>query len=762
MTILFEEDWAKFNARPHLTTKNESAIRLAKLLRHMGVKNHQFFLALHNPDLEFVDPHDENLSYEVQAAVLKEVRENFWYYIREYVKPPGHSGSNKTIRKRFLFNRANIALYFYYWNHVRIYLELIRQAGKSFPSDCLAAYLINFRCQNTNVALYTKDSKLQAETTARIRKIMDEFPAWSDFRRPSDSKNQEMITVNALRNKYLTDIAKPSVKDADNIFRGFSITTMHGDEGPFLKNIHISLPAILAASTAAIEDARLTDEPHGFLFTSSAGVLDTEEGRYYYRLISEACPHSEYLYDCTNRAELVEVVEKRMRMVDNETGRILSPKGAAAVYAPFNHRQIGRTDDWLLQTLNQNSASGAAANKDYFGIWQSSGGSENPLSAECRAEMIGSVRDSLWLDVDKDSKLSIDWVYPREVTLNILSMHDVIVGADTSEASGGDDIGITFVSAKTGETLGTAVLNETNIHVFGTWFGTLFERFPRLTAIIERKSTGMALIDYLLYYLPSIGIDPVYRLWNRIIDDLTQDPDKFKPILAERRTPDFYVRYKKYFGFTTSAGGKTDRSELYSTYLQEAAKRSADRIHSKTLVNQINGLIKKNGYVNHASGQHDDLVISWLLCHRMLIGGFNLKYYGIETSDIYSNCRDPFKPFGAETKSAAHESNHKRTQDELVRIANDIKNRMSNERSALVLTKLKQSLDRVTAQIDSSNIIHATMDEFMTHLQQKRRGDASTREKLLRSFANNNTPTPNKGNVGIEALRTLMTRYVNK
>lgn len=745
MTILFQEDWAKFpSARPHLTTKNESALHLAKLLRHMGVENHQFFLALHNQDLVDIDPHDENLTLTQKAAVLKELRENFWYYVREFVKPPGHSGSNKSIRKRFLFNRANLALYFYYWNHVRIYLELIRQSGKSFPTDCLSAYLVDIRCMNTNVALYTKDSKLQAETTARIRKIMDEFPGWADFRTPKDSKNQEMITVNALRNKYMTDIAKPAVKDAENVFRGFSLTSLHGDEGPFLKNIHISLPAILAASTAAIEDARLTDEPHGFLFTSSAGVLDTEEGRYYYKLISGACAHSEFLYDCKNRTELVEIVEKRMRVVDHE-GNILSTRGAAAVYAPFNHRQIGKTDEWLLFTLNQNSASGAAANKDYFGIWQTSGGTENPLSAECRSEMTSSIKDSLWMDVDPESKLSIDWVYSREVTLSIFSSQDVILGGDTSDASGGDDIGLVFVSAKTGEVIGTTVVNETNIHVFGKWLGNMFLRFNRMTANIERKSTGAALIDYLLHFLPSVGIDPVTRIWNRIVDDLTSDPNKFKPIFQEKRTPDYYIRYKKYFGFTTSSGGKTDRDELYSTILQEAAKRSADRIHSKTLVNQINGLIRKNGRVDHADGQHDDLIIGWLLAHRVLIGGFNLHLYGIDTSEIYSMARDPFRPFGQQSSGQTLNNVHKKQQDELIRRANAIKQQMANERNDLVLMKLEKALTQTTQYIDTDNIIHSTMDEFMRAIKEKRANNTATKTELLKQMGVGKLPNQFSG-----------------
>lgn len=51
--ILFLDDWKKYpRAIPHYSTKNESFLKMAQKLKVMGVDNHLFLLALHQPELE--------------------------------------------------------------------------------------------------------------------------------------------------------------------------------------------------------------------------------------------------------------------------------------------------------------------------------------------------------------------------------------------------------------------------------------------------------------------------------------------------------------------------------------------------------------------------------------------------------------------------------------------------------------------------------------------------------------------------------------
>ena len=68
--ILFLEDYKNYpNLIIDTQTTNQSFLRLAGLYKSMGVKNHAFILALHDPTLQGIDPFDPNLSDEYRLAI---------------------------------------------------------------------------------------------------------------------------------------------------------------------------------------------------------------------------------------------------------------------------------------------------------------------------------------------------------------------------------------------------------------------------------------------------------------------------------------------------------------------------------------------------------------------------------------------------------------------------------------------------------------------------------------------------------------------
>ena len=152
--ILFLEDWDKHpNAIVDLKTRNKSYLILAKKYKKMGIKNHSFMLALYNPKLQGVDPHDPDLTFEQVLAVTHECKVNFWYYIREVAKFPAISGDEAD---DFRANRGNIASYWMFWNHITQMLIQPRQTGKSAGTDQLSRYLLNIGMSNSKMALFTK------------------------------------------------------------------------------------------------------------------------------------------------------------------------------------------------------------------------------------------------------------------------------------------------------------------------------------------------------------------------------------------------------------------------------------------------------------------------------------------------------------------------------------------------------------------------------------------------------------------------------
>ncbi len=70
--ILFESDFKKYNAIVHNETKNVSFLKVATILKKMGIANHNFLLALHNPLLRNIDPHSPDLTTEEIGMIVEE------------------------------------------------------------------------------------------------------------------------------------------------------------------------------------------------------------------------------------------------------------------------------------------------------------------------------------------------------------------------------------------------------------------------------------------------------------------------------------------------------------------------------------------------------------------------------------------------------------------------------------------------------------------------------------------------------------------
>ena len=625
MTIMFIDDWKKYpEAFIDYSTSNTSAINLAAKLRMMGVKNHAFFLALHNKELQGIDPFSRSLTQKQMTDIGIEIKNNAWYFFREIAKAPALSGIGSNPIE---FNRANIALWWSFFCHIYFILVQPRQTGKSFSTDLLMEYLYNFRCNNTQINLMTKDDKLRGENIKRLKNIYDELPPYLKFKTKDDANNTEEISIKAFNNTYKTHVPNASPKRAHSLGRGMTTPIFHIDEPPFQPNIHIAMEAAMGAMGAAIEAAKLKDEPYGVIMTTTAGKKDETEGGYIYKMVEESALWSEKFFDAKDQADLEAMVRRHSR------GR----NKPFRVYAAFSHTQLGKDDKWLSSQLERTNATPAAANMDYFNRW-SSGSQTSPLPANVLEALNKNTKDPDHVSISSIGGFMLRWYIPEESIPTFMATRKTVIGIDSSDASGGDDISLVMVDVITGKVIAVGNFNENNLITFSMWLTYLLETYVNTTMIIERRSSGATIIDYLLLYLPEKGIDPFKRLFNWVVNDPYRYPDLYEEYQTymPRRAGNIYDRAKKYFGFATSGTGQSARSELYATALQNATKRCADGVFDSALTSQISGLITKNGRIDHAAGAHDDLVIGWLLAHWFLAMAKNLIGYGIEPRTILS------------------------------------------------------------------------------------------------------------------------------
>lgn len=621
--ILFLQDWEKYpEAIIHTTTTNTSWVRLSGLYKQMGVKNHAFLLALHDASLLNVDPWSDNLTQEEIIKIATECKINPFYFFREVVR---FSATGTDTGAPFRANRGNIATIWLFFNHITTLLIQPRQTGKTATMSNLTGYILGLAGINLELFLLTKDDSLRMKSVQDIKDVLENLPWYLYIKKRSDVYNTEQITINDLGNVYRTAVAQDSVRRANNVGRGYSIACTFIDEFAFIKNIDISLPVLLSAGTHARQVAKTNGGFYGTMFTTTAGYLSTPEGTYAYNVYKECLPWSEKLFDCLDEDDLVNTIIKN------------SPSNKPYVLCEFNHRQLGYTDLWLKETIQAAMADEAKVSTEFLNKWES-GNMSSPIPRDLLKIINDSVINEPNIQVTTYGYIIRWYVSQNEIDTKCRNRY-LVMGLDTSDVVGNDDTAMCIRDASTGEVVGVGVYNETNLITFANWLVSFLEEYPNITLIIERKSSGVTIIDNLLLLLPRMGIDPFRRIFNWVTND-AESNKVYADIIntpLSARDPSVYIKYKKEFGYSTAAIGRSARDNLYGLAFNASIKYTAALTRDKTLIGQLNGLIRKNDRIDHRPGEHDDLVIGYLLGYFLLTQAKNLKTYGIPPSVVLIN-----------------------------------------------------------------------------------------------------------------------------
>lgn len=710
--ILFYKDWAYYpSARPDINTRNKSALKFASILKTMGIKNHHFHLALINPALSGVDPFDPDLTNETKLLIVNECKINPWYFFRECLRIPIEGG----IGSKFLeFNRANISLFWCFFNHIRYFLIQPRQTGKSVSADSTYVYLLLLGGLNTKISLLTKDDDLRRRNILRMKKIMDVLPRYIDIRNKNDSNNQECITVNALQNRFDVFVPQKDEKGANNVGRGITTPVFGNDEGPFISWIEKSLQAALPGMSAAIEDARSIGAHYGSIFTTTAGSKDDKSGEFIYNAIQASYVWNEDLYDSYDEEELYKIVK-------------MGGKNTLSINGTFSYKQLGKDDPWMMDQLQLTMQTPDAANKDYFNVWRS-GTESHPLPLNLRNVIVSSQKEAVYTEIDRENYYTVRWYIRREDINQKLYRGNYILGIDPSEGCGRDDIGVVLTDVSTGETIAAANINETNILTFGEWIHNVLVKYPSITLLMERRNTGASILDHLLRSLPAVGVDPFKRIFNTIVNNYDEEEKAWKEINVSMgsRPRNVYVKYKSKFGFATSGAGMFSRSNLYDYVLFNAAKFIGNVTRDKILIDQINTLTKIKNRVDHEEGKHDDLVIAWLMNMWLMTTGKNLSYYGINTQYLLMSAKDI-----TQKEYSTKQKYDKIAQVKLNREIDEVTDMIKDEKDPYISKQLENKLRALCSRVTDVSDTKITFEDLIGEIEKKKSSNISLLRKNM-------------------------------
>lgn len=699
--LLFQYQWAHYpTAIVDTQTKNKSWLHLSRLYKKMGVRNHAFPLVLINPTLQGVDPHSPLLTEDQMLAIAYESKINPWYFFREVARVPSLSGNSDTYLEA---NRGNIFLWWSFFNHVFTILIQVRQTGKSLSTDTLMVYLMQILCTNTKINLMTKDDRLRRENVGRLKDIIGGLPGYLNQTTRDDTDNGEEITVKRLRNTFKTHLPQANKQRALNAGRGLSTAIMAIDESPFQVNIKISLPAALAAMGAAIENAKAAGEPYGVIMTTTAGKLNEESGAYVYEFLEEAATWSESYLDAENQEHLYEMIAA------NSKGEVPAFNGT------FSHRQLGKTDDWVRGRIRNARAKGEDAERDFLNRW-TSGTSSSPFSPDVAERISKSQRDPVYVHIDGKYHWKSEFYIPKQQIEWVLENRELVVGLDTSTGTGNDFIGLVYIDPITLGVVGKANLNGISIYKFIEYVADLLTKYPKLTLVPERKSTGEGLVDGLMQILPKRGIDPFKRIFNWIVQDPITHADKYEQIQRPMgsRDPAIYTRFRTLVGYATTGSGLQSRDNLFKQPLNIGTGKFAERIHDKDLIKQLLQLETKNGRIDHRSGGNDDLVIAYVLSIWFLSSGVNLHHYGINPMTVMSE----------QVESKALTVEQRRQQTQQAEIRNRIKallDTIRNEHDTMIVMKYERELMNLDRQLILEENETFSMEELIRKATEERK-----------------------------------------
>jgi hypothetical protein len=698
--ILFKKDWKKYKgAIVDYKTTNIEALKTAFIYEKMGVKNWQFILALHNPELQGIDPLANDLPRHIRDMIHDEMSENPWYYFREVARVPA-KGAIEPVR--FRLNRANVALYWCYFNHKTTLLIQARQTGKSLSTNQLYVWIIMFGSENYSIELLTKDNKLRVENIDVLKKIIDLLPSWMNFRSKKDSNNNEYISINAKRNSFNTNVAQMTETGAFKVGRGLTAPTVGVDEICFISNLSITLSALLPSMGAARDSARDSGQPYGTMFYTTAGFLDDPVGEYVYdEIYSKAYPFREELFDCED-----------VKAVDDVVGKV-SKAGIALI--EMNHRKLGYTDEWVKDKMATALAKGERAAADYLLIW-SRGKVTSALDKNIIKRLENSIRDSESNEITPEN-LTIEW-YISDEKRDEYRNKPFVIGLDTSSAFGDDDIGMHLRCPLSGETLGKGKYNNISLSTFGEFMYNFMMKYKKSILVIERHSSAMGILDHLESLFRASGENIFKRVFNWVVDDYKARENEYRELLygdGQRNPEVFYIKHRKKFGFVTAGAGKSSRNMLYSEVLMESIKYTGDLTHDRNLVYQMIKLEVKDGRIDHKSGEHDDLVFAYMLTYWFLTRAKNLKYYGINPNLVLSSVVIKDEEMIDERADMQDRAKRKKLIDEMASILDTME--VTGDR--VLVYKLNHRLKILKTKLKDSDILSLNIEERISELSKR-------------------------------------------
>lgn len=576
----------------HLTTKNKSFLNLYYKLKEEGVKNCAFFLKLYNPILRGIDPHEKNLPEAYQAAILREIVQNKWYFIREVIRVPVAGGNIP-----YELNRGNLAITWCKEKNLNSIAILPRQNGKTLACIIDDIWVYHFGSTNTNFIYSNKSLDLSTENLKRFKNLVECLPKFLQdaMKDPKIDTDNELTIESGKRKNSIKVIASAlDPSKAEKLGRGLTAACVLFDEFAFLKYNELIYSSASPAQSQARLEAQKNKKPYGKTIITTPSNLDLDEGSYCKSMIDSAAPFDEAMYDWSD--------EKVSSYISaNSTNDF--------VHIQFSWKQLGRSQEWYEDQCRGLNNNPFYIKREIDIVWTLANG-----SSIFREEQLEAIDKYI---KDPVGKFFVNELYKFDLYVdNFDTELPWLIGVDVAGGLARDDSAITIVHPVTYEIAGTFRNNNVDTAELTDIMVSLMRFYiPNAVAIPERNSYGKVLID-LLIKVPDI-VDRVY--WE------------IKEVQAQEKTKDGKVVASKVktkiYGVNTDTNS---RDKMINDILRYVVENEPEKIIANSIYEDIRNLqMKKTGKIEHREGTKDDGLFSYLVVRYIVGYGTNRARFNI-------------------------------------------------------------------------------------------------------------------------------------
>ena len=335
--------------QPHYDYKtgNPYFLGMSRLLHELGISNSYFFLMLYDKDLIGVDPHNPNLSLEMQQKISVECIRNFWYFFRECWRYPSESGA----MSKFKLDIGSLATLYLQRMGFNTYTEKPRQTGKTIADLAHIARNFNFESKNSKFGIYNYDDEKVKENLQRILLMLDSLPGylrWHTLKSGTDKDGNFVITDDGEAGKHITTfvhkinknsiVAKTcgqSPASANKTGKGGTQPVQFWDEPGAINYIELAFGSGFPAQSTAAANARLANLPNYIGTSTTPPSMDTEHGKYLYKFFKEESLKFEpFMFD-KSKDELKLILSKNAKR--------------DFFFITFQYFELGYDENWVLE-----------------------------------------------------------------------------------------------------------------------------------------------------------------------------------------------------------------------------------------------------------------------------------------------------------------------------------------------------------------------------------------------------------------------------